>query len=238
MCLGCIIEKDLLLTYLLFKIMALFILIVVLVIAWWIYSKFFRDPSYVRNAYDGKNQEQKEVIRYFLVDGCMRKKMSDAEYDAFVQKSVPGLKQRGMDKIGLDEDQLKEIEPVHFEGFVFDKDSYHKKGEDGIWRSSKYEVTWLFFSDSQVYLYKKIMSFDELKDKEITEEYFYKDITNFSTRSESEEITIDGVTVQVDSTQFRLIVPGDSFSCKMDQNEYTERAVQGMKAKLREKKLA
>lgn len=167
--------------------------------------------------------------------------MSDAEYDAFVAKTIPDLKQRGMDKIGLDEDQLKEIEPVHFEGFVFDNDSYQKKGKDDKWRSSKYEVAWLFFSDTQVYLYQKTMSFDERKEKENTEEYFYKDITNFSTVSETKEVKQQGwngkeTTVNVDTTQFKLVVPGDSFFCAMKQNEYTESAVQGMKAKLREKK--
>lgn len=218
--------------------MAIVIIIAVLVIAWMVYSKLFRDPANVRAAYEGKTPEQKEVIRYFLVDGCMRKKMSDAEYDAFIGKSVPSLKQRGMDKIGLDEDQLKEIEPVHFEGYVFDKDSYVKKGEDGLWRSSKYEVAWLFFSDTQVYLYKKTMSFDEKKDKERTEEYFYKDITNFSTVSESKEVEREGEKFQVDTTEFKLVVPGDSFFCAMEQNDYTESAIQGMKAKLREKKQA
>lgn len=218
--------------------MAVVWIIVVLIVVWWGYSKFFRDPANVRAACEGKTPEQKAVIRYFLVDGCLRKKMSDAEYDAFIKKNVPSLKQRGMDKIGLDEDQLKEIEPVHFEGFVFDKDSYFKKCDDGVWRSSKYEVAWLFFSDTQVYLYKKTMSFDEKKDRERTEEYFYKDITNFSTVSESKEIERGGEKFQVDTTEFRLVVPGDNFSCSMAQNEYTEGAIQGMKAKLREKKQA
>ena len=221
--------------------MAIDIIIVVLIIAWLIYAKLIRDPANVRAVYKGKDHGQKEVIRYFLVDGCLRKKMSDAEYDAFVRKRVPDLKQRGMDKIGLDEDQLKEIEPVPFEGYLFDEDSYAKKGKDNIWRSSKYQVSWLFFSDTQVYLYQKTMSFDEMKVKERTEEYFYKDITNFSTVYKSEEVRFKGKNgkdefLQVDTTQFRLVVPGDSFLCAMRPNDYTESAVQGMKAKLREKK--
>lgn len=219
----------------------MFIVILLLVAALFIYLKLVRDPKWVRDAYSGKNADQKAVIRYFLVDGCLRKKMSDAEYDAFVAKNIPDLKQKGMDKIGLDEDQLKEIEPVHFEGFVFDNDSYQKKGADNKWRSSKYEVSWLFFSDTQVYLYKKTISFDEKKEKEATEEYFYKDITNFSTVSESKEVKqVDKngkeATVNVDTTQFKLVVPGDSFFCAMTQSDYAESAIQGMKAKLREKK--
>ena len=218
------------------------IVIALLVVALYVYLKFYRDPAFVRNAYNGKTAEQKEVIRYFLIDGCLRKKWTDAEYDAYVAKTIPDLKQRGMDKIGLDEEQLKEIEPVHFEGYKYE-DCYQKKGNDNMWRSSRYEVTWLFFSDTQVYLYQKSMSLDKDNIKERTEEYFYKDITNFSTVSESKKVSIknsEGNTEQIDidTTQFKLVVPGDSFLCAMEQNDYTERAIQGMKAKLREKKQA
>ena len=223
--------------------MVVFIIILVLIAALYIYLKFYRDPEWVRKAYEGKTAEQKEVIRYFLIGGCLRKKWTDAEYDAYVAKSILDLKQRGMDKIGLDEDQLKEIEPVHFEGYRFDSDAYSKKGEDNIWRSSKYEVSWLFFSDTQVYLYQKSISFDKDSIKERTEEYFYKDITNFSTVSESKKVSIkdkDGNAQKFDigTTEFKIVVPGDSFLCAMGQNDYTERAIQGMKAKLREKKQA
>lgn len=218
------------------------IVIVVTVIALFIYLNFLRDPSHVREACQGKTPDQIKVIRYFLEEGCMsRNTMSDAEYDAFVQKALPDLRQRGIDKIGLDEDQLKEIDPVHLEGFVFDKSCYVKQGDDKLWRSSKYQVSWLFFSDTQVYLYQKTMSFDEKKEIERTEEYFYKDITNFSTISESEEVKVIGKngkyeTRDVNTTQFKLVVPGDSFTCPMEQNDYTESSIQGMKSKLREKK--
>lgn len=219
---------------------ALFWIIIILVMALLFYTKCILDPPHVRAAYAGKTKEQKEVIRYFLVDGCLRKKMSDAEYDAYVKGSFTNHKERGMEKIGIDEDQVKEIDPVHFEGYAFDKDAYAKKGADGVWRSSKYQWSWLFFSDNQVYLYQRTKSFDEKKDRESTEEYFYKDITNFSTVSESRESKVEGKNgtfslMPVDTTQFKLVVPGDSFFCSMDQSNF-EDTIQGMKAKLREKK--
>ena len=40
----------------------------------------------------------------------------------------------------------------------------------------------------------------------------------------------------MDRNDFAIIVPGDKFYCSMEQNDYTERVIQGMKAKLREKK--
>ncbi len=82
--------------------------------------------------------------------------------------------------------------------------------------------------------------------EERTEEYFYKDITNCSTVSDS----IPKIVVEpggcmrkeniskknIDTSRFAIVVPGDKFYCSMKKSEYSEKAVQGMKAKLREKK--
>ena len=71
---------------------------------------------------------------------------------------------------------------------------------------------------------------------------YIKDITNFSTSSDTEETPQydpkqkKNILINVDSNRFALTVPGDKFYCSMEQNDYTERAIQGMKAKLREKK--
>ena len=89
---------------------------------------------------------------------------------------------------------------------------------------------------------------DEDGKKERTEEYFYKDITNFSTSSESEEKesweagkgclnqvpTVSRKNVEHDL--FKLIVPGDQFLCDMVNNSEAESKIQAMKQKLREKK--
>ena len=83
---------------------------------------------------------------------------------------------------------------------------------------------------------------DEDGKKESTEEYFYKDITNFSTSADTVETPFydkkknETFLKNVDSNRFALTVPGDKFYCSMEQNDYTERAIQGMKAMLREKK--
>ena len=147
-----------------------------------------------------------------------------------------------LNKIGLDEDQVKEIEPVHFEGYVFDDTALQKCGADKLWRSSKYQVSWIFFSDTQVYVYQYTFFMDEDGKNQRTEEYFYKDVTNFSTVSETEELpTYDPkkdkmVLENVHTNRFAITVPGDRFYCALNQNDYTEAAIQGMKAKLREKK--
>jgi len=157
------------------------------------------------------------------------------------------FKQKAMEKIGLDESQVNEISPIHFEDYLFDeKKALARYGKDGIWRSSAYQISWIFFSATQVYLYQYTFNMDEDGKKEQTQEFFYKDITNFTTTSDSVEkevvskVSCTGsatyVRSNVDTNRFMLSAMGDKLYCAMQQNDYTEKSIQGMKAKLREKK--
>ena len=208
-------------------------------------SSSMSDPSEVKNRYKNRNDEQKKVIRYFAVEGCLSKTMSDAQYDELVKTTISkqDFKKKALEKIGLDESELKEIDPVHFEGWAYGNNiSYAKRGKDGNWRSSAYQISWLFFSSTQVYLYQNTIHFDKDDKKVATEEYFYKDITNFSTSTDTVETPYwdpkqkKSLLENIDSNRFALTVPGDKFYCSLEQNDYTERAIQAMKAKLREKK--
>ncbi|WIL21299.1 hypothetical protein [Geothrix sp.] len=176
--------------------------------------------------------------------------MPDQEFEAILGKALTGTdwRKKALDKIGLDESEVREIEPVRFEGYVFDGNVFVKRGKDGVWRSSAYQLTWLFFSSTQVYVWQNTFNLNEGGKKERTEEYFYKDITNFSAQSDTEEketLASGGcmgspkvVREQVHTNRFQLTVPGEKLFCSMQQNEYTEKSIQGMKAKLREKKNA
>ena len=226
------------------------LIVIAAIIAVWVWWKMnhYNDSAWVKNRIKGRNEDQKAVIRYFCNDpACLSKKpISDSEYDQMVLDVLRSndYKKKALNKIGLDEDQVKEIEPVHFEGFQYDKQSLAKQGDDGKYRSSKYQVSWLFFSATQVYLYQNTFNMDEDGKKEATEEYFYKDITNFSTSSDTVETPFydkdqdKDVLKNVDSNRFAITVPGDKFYCSLEQTDYTERAIQGMKAMLREKKNA
>ena len=227
--------------------MGFFIFLIVVVGAYvWYKMTHYNDSEWVKNRIKGRTDEQAAVIRYFCNDPkCLSKKpISDAEYDEMVLAVLRSndYKKKALDKIGLDEDQVKEIEPVHFEGFQYDKQSLAKQGDDGKYRSSKYQVSWLFFSSTQVYLYQNTFNMDEDGNKESTEEYFYKDITNFSTSSDTVETpfydkeTGKDILKNVDSNRFAITVPGDKFYCSLEQNDYTENAIRGMKSMLREKK--
>jgi len=138
------------------------------------------DPSLLK----GKTSEQKQVIKYFLDTGCLAALtgMKDEAYDQMVQTTLNGLnvKKKALGKIGLDEDQLKEIAPIFLHGYNYDSDALTKIGSDGRSRSSKYDAVYLFFSDTHVYMYAHTFDMTSGAKKEQTEEYFYKDITNFS----------------------------------------------------------
>jgi len=198
----------------------------------------------------GRTPEQQAIIKYFYgAKGCFSKGMSDEEYESKVMEKAKSMdfKQKGLDKIGLDESQVSEVAPIHFEDYLFDdKKAYARRGKDNVWRSSAYQVTWIFFSSTQVYVYKYTFNMDEDGKKEDTQEYFYKDITNFSTASETVEKEVPGKTsctgkteyvrTSVETNRFMVSAMGDKFYCAVKQNDYTEKAIQGMKAKLREKK--
>ena len=88
----------------------------------------------------GRTTEQQQVIKYFLGGGgCLSSGLSDEQYESMVMAKARSMdfKKKALDKIGLDESQVNEIEPVHFEGYWFDeKKAYAKWGKDRKWRSS------------------------------------------------------------------------------------------------------
>lgn len=224
--------------------MIIFILIITVIAAWVFLGNHDTPATKEALKMKDRNAEQKKVIRYFLNDGCLSKHISDEEYESMLRSHIKDFKQRALDKIGLDESELQEIPPVHFEGFLTDKTTYVRLGKDKKFRYSGYQISWLFFSASQVYLYQYTLYMDCDDKKETTNEYFYKDITSFNTSTDTIETQFydpkkkDIVLKNVDSTRFCLVVPGDKFYCAMQQNDANERAVQAMKAKLREKKIA
>lgn len=194
----------------------------------------------------GKTADQKLAIDYLIpktgIIGMFIGK-KDEDYDAVLRTLVNGFGsyKRAINKIGLDEDELKEIPPVTLYGYEDGKAQLARVGKDGVYRSNLYSITHLFFSSTQVYMYQVILDTISNTKKERTEEYFYKDITNFSTSSDSMEViyykgcagTPSKGTVEIQ--RFGLIVPGDKFTCGTHGD--IEQQVKAMKNKLREKKM-
>ena len=200
------------------------------------------DPNaqLIKQACIGKNEEQKKVIEYFCKqEGCLSKNMTDDEYLQLVyrRRDSMNFRARALSKIGLDEDEVSEIPPAMFEGFVF-KNAYAKQKANGRWVSSAYQVSWVFFSSTQVYIHRYTFNMDEDKKSESTDEFFYKDVTSFSTSSETE--TAHGLgnsKFEVETNKFCMVVPGDKLYVSMDGVADSESIIQAMKQKLREKKM-
>lgn len=194
----------------------------------------------LKNYCRGKSAEQVKVIEYFCKqEGCLSKNMSDDEYSQMVirKRDSLNLRQKALNKIGLDEDEVSEIPPAVFEGYVF-KNAFAKKRANGNWVSSAYQVAWLFFSSTQIYVYRYTFNMDEDKKTESTDEFFYKDVTSFSTSSETE--TAHGLgdsKFEVETNKFKMVVPGDKIFVSMDGVSDSESIIQAMKQKLREKKM-
>lgn len=210
----------------------------------------------------GKTEEQKKVIDYFLSEGgCLSKAMKDAEYDQMVNKVLKSInwEEKVLSRLGIDNSQINEIEPIITEGYYTyssdlnksDKNNkpkvLDKTGKDGNFRSSAYQKTYMYFSSEQVFLYQMTFYMNSSDTEEVAKEFFYKDITSFSTISKTLECIIEKTSgclkkkSSVDRnfiplTEFKLIVPGDEFSCSLIGNELREGSLQALKAKLREKK--
>lgn len=200
----------------------------------------------------GKSDVQKKVIKYFMGEGgCLGAgSLKDADFDAMLNAKLSSIdfKQRALTKIGLDLSQVSEIEPVRLNGYVFNSDVElpYRYGKDNAWRSSTYHVTWLFFSDEQLYAYKYVFRMDSDSVIENIQEYFYKDITAISTTREVEEKIfakaagcigkVNYIRENVEWDAFHIYVPNGDFYCTAKSTDYTRNAIQGMKAKIREKK--
>ena len=207
-------------------------------------------PPDEQQIFKQRNPEQKQIMRYFVLGGCAGSgAMSDMEYDNLLKNRIDSLnlKQRAINKIGLDDSELTEIEPVRFENYFFSGGkTFTSYGKDGKTRSSAYQVTWVFANAKQVYLFQYTLHMDKDVQKEHIQEYFWKDITNFSSTNETVETLKPTVSyfppkvtmtkMNVSTNCFALIVPGDKVECSMEANDFTERSIKGMKTKLREKK--
>ena len=110
----------------------------------------------------GRTPDQQKAIKYlFGAGGCfLSKKTTDEEYEGMVMEKAKGVdfKQKALDKIGLDESQVNEVAPIHFEGYLFDDKTFDFRGKDSLWRSSHYQTSWIFFSSTQVYVYQYTFS--------------------------------------------------------------------------------
>lgn len=213
-----------------------------------------------------KSPSEQTAIRYFQSvpksKGCFSKTfVTDEEYLEIVNEQVGSLEKRkalALSKLGLDEAQVNEIPPVCFQGFALLEDDVKGIKQDWIRLTSSdrlvtptKEITWLFFGNEQVYVYKvRVDTCDNSLKSERTQEYFYRDVTAFASSSDSVRTkvpvikkgcgnqTVEYVDRNVEKESFRIVVPGEIFECPLSTEDDNESKISAMKQKLREKKTA
>ena len=165
----------------------------------------------------------------------MKKKgiITDAEYDASVASMLNNMQAKALNKLGVDEDEVKEIAPISFDGYVYKGASQAKKGEDGLWRTNKYESVMLFFSEHEVHCYTYNFDTTSQKQTEATDVYFYKDIVSVSTASD----TVQVLGQNVDYEFFKLTTAGGTaLSVSLRDVNNAQRSINAMRALLKSKK--
>lgn len=215
----------------------------------------------------GKTHDQKRVIDFFAdfygasTGGCLKKKsiLKLEEYEKMIVDRCNSLniKQRAIARIALDESEISEINPISLHSYVYpssvaNNDGIFIKIANNTAVSSKYEVTWLFFSQTQIYAYS--IEFDMTSDEiiEDVQEFFYTDITCFETcnhlieniRTDTSGCMNKGAKGCFNSTikdnyvvdSFKITVPGREFTVSMRNSGNQFQSIQAAKAMLREKK--
>ena len=163
----------------------------------------------------------------------------DEEIDAAVSKQMANLKDRALRKLGIDEDEVSEIAPITFDGYVYDK-AMIKKGKDGLYRSNKYQAVMFFFSQNEVHCYTYDFCITENRQRESTDVYFYKDIVSVSTQTDGTEYSVGGgKNSQFDYEYFKLTTTGGtSVSCSVRNIDDAQRSINGMRSLIKIKKMA
>lgn len=162
-------------------------------------------------------------------------KISDEAYDEGVASNIHDMKNRALNKLGLDESEVQEIEPITIDGYRFTGASRFKKGKDNLWRTNKYEVAMLFFAANEVHCYKYSFSTTEDQHTESTDVYFYQDIVTVSTASE--EAAIPGQTEKANYEAFVLrTAGGNALDVAIRDYDNAQRSINAMRQLLRQKK--
>ncbi|MDA8226365.1 MAG: hypothetical protein M0T74_01435 [Desulfitobacterium hafniense] len=222
-----------------------------------LYRDKFGNNVSLKELMKGKDPQQNAATKFFfgipIKEGCFKKEfLTLAGYNEIVhaKRGTGNYKDKALIKLGLDEDQVKEVDPVCFEGYRFEypKLEPFSKYIDGTFVSSMYEITWIFFGNDQVYVYNHSFDTTDSTESDKTLEYFYKDITAFATSSDSVPRKVwittkkgcssetESQTKNVNSDLFQIKVPGDTFSCALRSAEEYTTAISAMKQKLRDKK--
>lgn len=205
------------------------------VLSWYFSTYGSENEKSIRKMCEGKSQFQKNIIIYFLRRCKLKMPITDDDFYGFISwfRNDYNSAENVLGQLGVDEDEVKEIAPVHFEGFRY-SGAYLKTNSKKQLVSSIYETSWLFFSSNQIFVYKATMNLFDNTIHVVADEFFYRDIVSFSTLSDR-EVTNTGMNIPMDSFSM-LNSGGERFTCSMTNVPDAKASIDGMKQLLREKK--
>lgn len=205
------------------------------VLSWYFSTYGSENEKRIRKMCEGKSQFQQNIIIYFLRRCKLKMPITDDDFDGFISwfSNVYNSAENVLDQLGVDEDEVKEIAPVHFEGLKY-QDAFVKTNMKKQLVSSIYETSWLFFSPNQIFVYKATMNLFDNTIHVVADEFFYRDIVSFSILTDREAANT-GMNIPMDSFSM-LNSGGERFTCSMTNVPDAKTSIDGMKQLLREKK--
>jgi hypothetical protein len=181
----------------------------------------------------------------FLIYRQVAGRPTDADIERQIHAVVAELRRRALEKLALDADEVKLIDPIIAGGYFLGSlgsGSRVKKGKDGKFRSNIFEGIVIFFAEQELHAYKYQVSLvkkDESSER--TDVYFYRDVVSVSTRSSSRSVPVVGeAKPQTWRTEvFTLTTSGGTdIESSMDaSDDVVARNIQGARQLVRNKKL-
>ena len=163
--------------------------------------------------------------------------VTDNEFDVGQAEITEQAKAQSWEKLGIVPEQVDLIEPV-----VLESPQFHlgpsARGKDGKVRAAVKEVIILYFSDSQVFQYRRVVDVrNPLGAKEFTTEYFFRDVTSIDTSSETVSVNTDeGPTNSTLDVVSLKITGGRDYTLKAYSNPGFATSIRGMRTLIQQKR--
>jgi hypothetical protein len=178
----------------------------------------------------------------FLIYRQVAGRPTDGDIDRQVDAILGELPVRALEKLGLDADEVKLIDPIFVGGHPLGSGIRVKIGKDGEFRSSLFEGVGIFFAEQELHAYRYQVSLvkrDESSDR--TDVYFYRDVVSVSTRSYSTSVPVVGETKPqtVRTELFTLTTSGGTAieTSMKSSDDVAGRRIQGARQLIRNKKM-
>lgn len=163
--------------------------------------------------------------------------VTDKEYDRMAFEPTHNVKAEALEHLGLDEDEIKDADPIVFSSYKLQDWTKAKKGEDGYWRTDSVECIFLCFSAQAVHCFTLRYNTLMQKKKVSTDVFFYGDIAAISTTSETITMGIGDSSEEVNFDSFSLKTTGGlAFSIALRDRASAMQSISAMRNLIHEKK--